>query len=328
MLHKPNNSESEYGKHLRRILCTCSCGLKNIIKSPTHVTANSKSLIDLVITSRPSKTQTSGSIDLGISDHHLIFAVFKVARGNVKPKIISTRNYKLLDVRHLKSDFDQAPWHLTQLFDDIDDSVDTWQYLYNEIIHHHLPLRDVKIRAKSLPWINTSIRKEMNKRYNFLKKAKSSGDPETWKLYKQKRYEVKKLLKSAEAAYWQKLFKETSNPNEFWRLYNQVLRKHKIKNIGPIADQNEEIITHEFKKAEYFNDFFVNISKDLTKQLNPLDLSSLTTFITRITPTKDNIDISWELVKNKLTKAGNPKKATGPDHVFPRDLSLIGDCYP
>ena len=136
---------------------------------------------------------------------------------------------------------------------------------------------------------------------------------------------MKKLLKSAEAAYWQKLFNETSNSNEFWRLSNQVLRKHMIKNIGPIADQNKEIITHDLKKAEYFNDFFVNISKDLTKQFDPLDLSSLNTFITRVTPTKDNIDMSWELVKNKLIKAANPKKTTGPDHVSPRDLSLIGD---
>lgn len=112
----------------------------------------------------------------------------------------------------------------------------------------------------------------MNKRYKLLKKAKSLGDPMTSSLYKQKRYEVKKLLKSAEAAYWQTLFKETSNPNEFWRLPNQVLRKHKIKNIGPIADQNEETITHDLMKAEYFNDFFVNISEDLTKQLDHLDL--------------------------------------------------------
>ena len=186
MLHKLNNSESEYGKRLRRILR--SCGLKNIINSPTRITAHSKSLIDLVITSQPSKIQTSGSIDLGISDHHLIFAVFKVARSNAKPKVISTRNYKSLDKRQLRSDFDQAPWHITELFDDIDDSLDTWQYLlvYNEILHHHLPPRDVKIRDKSLPWINTSIRKEMNKRYKLLNKAKSSGDPEIWSLYKQK----------------------------------------------------------------------------------------------------------------------------------------------
>ena len=35
--------------------------------------------------------------------------------------------------------------------------------------------------------------------------------------------------------------------------------------------------------------------------------------------------MNWELVKNKLIKAANPKKATGPDHVSPRDLSIIGD---
>ncbi|XP_020617900.1 uncharacterized protein LOC110055830 [Orbicella faveolata] len=141
--------------------------------APTRITADSKSLIDLVITSQPSKIQTSGSIDLGISDHHLIFAVFKVARSNPKPKVISTRNYKLLDTKIDRSDFHQAPWHITGLFDDIDDSVDAWQYLYNEILHHHLPRRDVRIRDNSLPWINTSIRKEMNMRYKLLQRAKS-----------------------------------------------------------------------------------------------------------------------------------------------------------
>jgi len=105
------------------------------------------------------------------------------------------------------------------------------------------------------------------------------------------------------------------------------LRKHKVKNIGPICDHNhnEEIITHDLQKAEYFNDFFVNVSEDLTKQLDPLDFSSLNTFITRVTPTRDNTYMNWDLLKNKLIKAANPKKATGPDHVSPRDLSLIGD---
>ncbi|KAL9980683.1 hypothetical protein ACROYT_G009301 [Oculina patagonica] len=325
MLHKPSNAESEYGKRLRRILC--SYGLKNIINSPTRITATSKSLIDLVITSQPSKIQTSGSIDLGISDHHLIFAVFKVARSNPKPKVISTKNYKSLDTKQFRSDFDQAPWHITGLFDDIDDSVDAWQYLYDEILLHHLPPRDVRIRVKSLPWIDTSIRKEMNKRYKLLIKAKSTGNPELWSLYKQKRLEVKKLLKSAEAAYWHNLFQEATIPNEFWKLTNQVLRKHKVKSIGPICDRNHDgvILTHDLKKAEYFNDFFVNVSEDLTKQLDPLDLSSLNTFITRITPTRDYTYLNWELVKNKLIKAANPKKATGPDHVSPRDLSIIGD---
>ena len=124
---------------------------------------------------------------------------------------------------------------------------------------------------------------------------------------------------------WKTAFEEASTPSEFWRLPNQGLRKHKAKGIGPISGPNDVILTHNLAKAEYFNDFFVNISEDLTKQLDPLDTSSLYTFVTRITPTKDTVDFSWKLVKDKLMKAANLKKATGPDNVSPKDLSLFGD---
>ena len=78
---------------------------------------------------------------------------------------------------------------------------------------------------------------------------------------------------------------------------------HKAKDIGPMSDPNEELSTHNLAKAEYFDDFFVNISKNLTKQLDPLDISSPNTFIDRITPSKDNVVFSRELVKYKLMKA-------------------------
>ena len=81
-----DSNESHFGKRFKRILC--SFGLKNIINSPTRITFDSKSLIDLIVTSQPAKIQTSGYIDLGISDYHLIFAVFKVARSNPKPLVI------------------------------------------------------------------------------------------------------------------------------------------------------------------------------------------------------------------------------------------------
>lgn len=70
----------------------------------------------------------------------------------------------LFNVKQLKSDFDQAPWHLTAIFDDIDDSVAFWQCLFYDILQCHLPSRDVKIRNKSLPSIKSAINKEMNKR--------------------------------------------------------------------------------------------------------------------------------------------------------------------
>ena len=57
-------------------------------------------------------------------------------------------------------------------------------------------------------------------------------------------------------------------------------------------------------KAEHFNDFFTNVTESLTTKLNPLDESTLSTFVTRITPTKDCTDFNWELVKsNENTQA-------------------------
>ena len=58
---------------------------------PSRVTLTSKSLIDLIITNQPAKVKNSGAIDLGISDHNLVFAVFMTTRVNLKPKYITTK---------------------------------------------------------------------------------------------------------------------------------------------------------------------------------------------------------------------------------------------
>ena len=53
-------------------------------------------------------------------------------------------------------------------------------------------------KAESLPWINTGIRKIINKKYKQLRKAQKSGNPGDWKRYKEERNSVNKALKRAE----------------------------------------------------------------------------------------------------------------------------------
>ena len=164
----------------------------------------------------------------------------------------------------------------------------------------------------------------MNKIFNLLNEAKASGNPVKRSQYRKKRNEIKNLLKKAEAAYWNDHFNKSTNPKEFWKLKNQVLRKNKVTNFGPAMDyNNKKLLTDDLMKTEHVNDFFMNVTKNLTTQLNPLDKSTLSIFVTRITPTKDCTDIDWELVMRNIQKASNPKKATGPDLVSPRDLFLV-----
>lgn len=72
---------------------------------------------------------------------------------------------------------EHGPWQLAGIFDNVDDSLYMWNYLYKDIVNHHLPTRNVKIRCKSLPWISTCVRKQINLHYKLLKEAKSSQDP-------------------------------------------------------------------------------------------------------------------------------------------------------
>lgn len=102
-----------------------------------------------------------------------------------------------------------------------------------------------------------------------------------------------------------------------------MLRENKVSKLGPVMDYNNKLLTNDLTKAEHFNDFFIHVTESLTTKLNPLDESTPSTFATRITPTKDCTYFNWELVKSNTQKALNPKKATGPDLVSPRDLFLV-----
>ena len=52
----------------------CKFNLKNVIDVPTRVTGDTSSLIELILTSVPSKFSSHGASNPGISVHHLVYA--------------------------------------------------------------------------------------------------------------------------------------------------------------------------------------------------------------------------------------------------------------
>ena len=67
-------------------------GLKQLISSPTRVTCNTSSLIDHVLTNAEEKITQSGVLDIGISDHQLIFCTRKINR--IKPGTTQYINFR------------------------------------------------------------------------------------------------------------------------------------------------------------------------------------------------------------------------------------------
>ena len=54
-------------------------GLKQLITSPTRVTETTSSLLDHVLTNSCDRVSQSGVIDIGISDHQIIYCTRKIS---------------------------------------------------------------------------------------------------------------------------------------------------------------------------------------------------------------------------------------------------------
>ena len=73
-----------------------SHGLKQLISCPTRITKNTSTLLDHVLTNSHDKVSQSGVIDIGFSDHQLIYCTRKVTRAKF-------HDHKFITIRSLKN---------------------------------------------------------------------------------------------------------------------------------------------------------------------------------------------------------------------------------
>lgn len=119
----------------------------------------------------------------------------------MKPKFITVRNYKDLDNEKHQRDLEEAPWHVVSAVEDVEDSVYLWETMFKDI-ESNIKRRNVKVRHKSLPWINAEIRKAINQRYKCLKAALGKPhDSPQWDINRSKGKAVRSMLRKAEGSY-------------------------------------------------------------------------------------------------------------------------------
>ncbi|MEO1917853.1 MAG: endonuclease/exonuclease/phosphatase family protein, partial [Candidatus Thioglobus sp.] len=79
-IHKIVKGNDSYNVIKYQEFCSLH-SLKQLIKSPTRITENKSSLLDHVLTNYSEKISQSGEIDIGVSDHQLIYCTRKVTHS-------------------------------------------------------------------------------------------------------------------------------------------------------------------------------------------------------------------------------------------------------
>ena len=120
-------------------------------------------MIDLIIVSNADKILRLGTFEPAISDHELVYAVINLWHSNHRPTIKTVHDYKSLNCEELNRTFEQAPWWIASIFDEVEDTVHTFELLYRDVINQHVKTYTAKVRTTSLHWVTRDIRKLMNK---------------------------------------------------------------------------------------------------------------------------------------------------------------------
>ena len=121
--------------------------LEQIIKEPTRVTCNTRSLIDLLVTSTPSLFRSSGVLSTTISDHYPIFGLMNgPAICPHKHRILTTRTWNDESRKNFINDLKKTPWTFLEFFDDVEDMYSAWECLFKSLIDSHLPIKRKRLR--------------------------------------------------------------------------------------------------------------------------------------------------------------------------------------
>ncbi|OWF43390.1 hypothetical protein KP79_PYT24916 [Mizuhopecten yessoensis] len=240
------------------------------ITSPTRETTTSETLIDHIYTSDSFSCREAGVIPLGISDHHLVYAVRKVnfAHTNSDHINIKYRNFKKINVDEFKAHMAQVPWSVIEVFDSIDDSWDSFKELFYGVVDKQIPITEKRVSAKSEQWINDDVLSEMHTRDYLHEQARKSKLDTDWDLYKAARNRVVTKIKQTKRDYLDEAMLQCSkNSKDMWKKIKEFLPSSKACN-APYLNVNGENVTETIDIANAFNDYFCNIGVEIGRKFD------------------------------------------------------------
>lgn len=297
--------------------CFIEYGFHQLISSPTHIKGNT---LDLVFVNSDDRDIVPSVVNPGLSDHYLVELEMSYLFENVcikKPP----RTIKLYD----KADSDAIAIELQKTTLEIQAEIESrvgvdqvWQHFcdsLSRVVDLFVPTLTFKSRTESEPvWFNRKARKLVSKQRRLYNKYKRTGRDLYIEQYRICRKENKRFFRNRHREYLKSRLFEPLSRGDSKAFYSFI--KSKTGSKGEIKSLHSSKLNETLEKpgdiANELNDFFKSV-------FNPMEE------YTHIRGgSKSSITVGVEGVKNLIKKL-KPGKASGPDQIGKRELSLALD---
>ena len=266
-----------------------SHGYLPLINRATRVQNNKMSLLDNIYTNNLDSLDISSSYVVlnELSDHYPVIHLTKLESSNTKsaenvyykrcltPDAVERLNTLLLD-----ENFKNELLHKQ----DVNASYDYLITNLNIFINQSMPLTAVKIRnGKMCPWISNEIKlsiKDKNKMYKKYIKEEDNGKKKEYEnQYKQLKNKITSSLRVARKKYYNDKLEINKNNTEMsWKIVKEIINKSRKqaplpKNFN--SHDNRVIYDNDFKIANGFANYFVNVTKSIKVNHEGIDDSTM-----------------------------------------------------
>jgi hypothetical protein len=243
--------------------------LVNTVRTPTRVTKNSASLIDVVITDKEIISDVATVIDLGFSDHKAQVLQITVNRRLKKFKVITSRQYTEKRVEEFKYMLSKESWQEVYQTLEVNSALQIFRENFGYYFNIAFPYKSKKLRnAQNKDWITKGL-KNSGKKMRFLNVIKRKFNLSREAQAYIKRYQTiyRTVLKEAKKRENDKLIEKAANKTKkVWQLINKQVGKCSITNKKIELMTAAGIETNPQTVAELLNEHFIETVNELIIQ--------------------------------------------------------------
>jgi hypothetical protein len=124
-------------------------------------------------------------------DHCIIFVSCSIKIPKFKPKTITIRNIKNIDVKEQQNNAYLAPWLTFNLPNNFDEIVVALNNIILTLYDKHAPYEKICVTRKPAPWLSDDLRNMMRRRDCALRKYRKGKSHQNFESYRILRNTVK-----------------------------------------------------------------------------------------------------------------------------------------
>ena len=242
-------------------------GLKNYIDIPTRTTANSSTILDVILTNIRN-VNSWGVLNYNISDHNPVFLIKKRTKDIKNNEWIEGRSYKYYDRELLMRNLKDLDWSILPLLKDPNEA---WEMIYKAILYEidrMCPFRKFKINTLRPKWYTPELAEQAKERDRLARRARKLKTQESWEVFTRARNKFNLDIKNAKNKYTIEMLEQNEqNNNKFWKSIQDILHTRNNGTIENIVDPETGKLCEGVEAANAVNNFFNTLGSKISDSL-------------------------------------------------------------